>query len=96
MRAVAAGFPIAKGVPVMNCYGHFGNIACFVGSNDFLLAVCRRKNKAVVLVKLNRRSVYGNCLYVLLVNCNRLRFAINLAVLNAADYRLNIVKRYAV
>ena len=83
-------------MPVVYRHGHLGGVACLIGDNDFLFAVCRRKNKAVVLVKLDRRSIYGNCIYILLVNCNCLCLAVGLAVFNAADYRPDIIERYAV
>ena len=83
-------------MPVVDRYGHFGGVARFVGNNYFLLTVCRRENKAAVFIERDRRSVYGDGICILLVNCNRLRFAVGLAVLNTADYRRNIIKRYAV
>ena len=83
-------------MPVVDRYGHFGGVACFVGNNYFLITVCRRENKAAVFVKRDRRSVYGDGIYILLVNCNRLRFAVGFTVFYAVDYRLNIIKRYAV
>ena len=83
-------------MPVVDRYGHLGCVAGFVGDNDSLPAVCRSKGKAAAFIKRDRRSVYGNGIHILLGNCNRLCRAIGLAVLNAADDRLNIVKRYTV
>ena len=76
--------------------GHIACVARFVGNNYFLLAVCRRENKAAVFIERDLRSVYGDGICIFFGNCNRLRFAVGLAVFNAADYRLNIIKRYAV
>ena len=96
MRAVAVGFPIAKSMPVVDRYGHLVNIARLVGDNDFLLAVCRSESKAAAFIKPDLRAVYGDGIHICLVNGDRLRLAVGLSVLNAADDRLNIVKRYAV
>ena len=86
----------SAGMPVVDRYGHFGGVARFVGNNYFLLTVCRGENKAAVFIERDRRSVYGDGICIFFGNCNRLRFAVGLAVFNAADYRLNIIKRYAV
>ena len=83
-------------MPVVDRYGHFGGVACFVGNNYFLLTVCRRENKTVAYVKRDRRSVYGDGIYILLGNCNRPCFTIGLAVFYAADDRPHIIKRQAV
>ena len=96
MRTVAVRFPIAKGVPVVYRYGHFGGVAGLIGDDYFLFAVRRRENKAAVFVKRDRRAVYGNGINMLFINHNSLRFAVGLAVFYAADDRLNIVKRYSV
>ena len=80
-------------MPVVDRYGHFGGVARLVGDNDFLLAVCGSEGKAVVFVKRDLCAVYGDGIYIFLVNRYGLRFAIGLAVLNTADYRMNIIKR---
>ena len=77
-------------------YGHFGSVARTIGNNNLLIAVCRGKNKAASIVKLNLRAVYGDGAYIFLVNGDCLCFTIGLAILNAVDYRPNIIKRYAV
>ena len=86
----------AAGMPVVNRYGHFGGVAGLVGSNNLLLAVCRRKNKTAVFVKRDLCAVHGDGVYILFVNGDRLCFTIGLAVFYAADDRLNIVNCYAV
>ena len=78
---------------VVDCYGHLCIIARFVGNNYLLLTVCRWENKTSVCIKRNRRAVYGNGINILLINSNGLCLTIGLAVLNTADYRLNIIKR---
>jgi len=83
-------------MPVVDRYGHFGGVARLVGDNNLLLAVRRREDKAAAFVKLDLRSVHGDGVHILFVNGDRLRLAVGLAVLNAGDHRLNIVKRYAV
>ena len=83
-------------MPVIDRYGHFGGVACLISDNDFLFAVCGSESKDAVFIKRDLCAVYGNCIYILLVNCNCLCLAVGLAVFNAADYRQNVVKRYAV
>ena len=87
---------LAAGMPVVDRYGHFGGVACLVGSNNLLLAVCRREGKAVVFVKRDLRAVYGDSVHILFVNGDRLCFTVGLAVFYAADDRLNIIKCYTV
>ena len=83
-------------MPVVYRHGHLGGVACLIGDNDFLFAVRRRESKAAVFIKRDLCAVYGNCIYILLVNCNCLCLAVGLAVFNAADYRPDIIERYAV
>ena len=80
-------------MPVVDRYGHVGGVARLVGDNDFLLAVCGSEGKAVVFVKRDLCAVYGNGINILLINSNGLCLTIGLAVLNTADYRMNIIKR---
>ena len=61
-------------------------------NNDFLFAVRRRESKAAVFIKHDLCAVYGNRIYILLVNCNCLCLAVGLAVFNAADYRPAIIR----
>ena len=77
----------------MDRHGHLGGVACLIGDNDFLFAVRRRESKAAVFIKRDLCAVYGNCIYILLVNCNCLCLAVGLAVFNAADYRPDIIER---
>ena len=83
-------------MPVVDRYGHFGGVARLVGDNDFLLAVCGSEGKAVVFVKRDLCAVYGDGIYIFLVNRYGLRFAIDFAVLNAGDNRACAVKHNAV
>ena len=85
VRAVAVGYPFTVGMPVVYRYGHFGGVARLIGDDDSLLAVRRREDKAAVFVKRDLRAVYGDGVYILLVNGERLCLAIGLAVLNAGD-----------
>ena len=96
VRTVAVGRPFTVSVPVVDRHGHFCGIAGLVGNYDLLSAVCRSKAEAVAFVKLDRRAVYGNGIYILLGNCNRPCSTIGLAVFYAADDRLHIIKRQAV
>ena len=70
-------------MPVVYRYGHFGGVARLVGDNDLLLAVCGSKDKAAVFIKRDLRAVYSDGIYIFLVNGDRLRLAVGLAVLNA-------------
>ena len=83
-------------MPVVDRYGHLGGVARLVGDNDSLPAVRRGEDKAAAFIKRDRRAVYGDGIHILFVNGDCLRLAVGLAVLNAGDHRLNIVKRYAV
>lgn len=83
-------------MPVVDRYGHFGGVARLIGDNDPLPAVCRSKGKAAVFVKRDRRAVYGDGIHIFLVDRDRLRLAIGLAVFYAADDRLNIVNSQTV
>ena len=83
-------------MPVVDRYGHLGGVAGLVGSNDLLLAVCRRENKAAVFVKRDLCAVYGDGIHIFLGDRNRLCFTIGLAVLNAGDNRACAVKHNAV
>ena len=96
VRAVAVRLPFTVGMPVVDRYGHLGGVARLVGDNDSLPAVRRGEDKAAAFIKRDRRAVYGDGIHVLFGNGDRLRIAVGLAVLNAADYRQNVVKRYAV
>ncbi len=96
MLTVIVRYPFTKGMTVVDCYGHLCIIARFVGDNYLLLAVCRWENKTSVCIKRNHRTVYGNGINILLINSNGLCLTIGLTVLNTADYRLNIIKRYTV
>ena len=96
MRTVAVGCPFTVSVPGVDRHGHFCGIAGLVGNYDLLSTVCRSKAEAVAFVKLDRRAVYGNGIYILLGNCNRPCSTIGLAVFYAADDRLHIIKRQAV
>lgn len=64
-------------MPVVDRYGHFCGVARLVGDNDFLLAVCGSEGKAVVFVKRDLCAVYGDGIYIFLVNRYGLRFAID-------------------
>ena len=83
-------------MPVVDRYGHFGGAARLVGDNDFLLAVCRRENKAAVFVKRDLFSVHSDGVDMLLVNGDRLRLAVGLAVFYAGDNGACSVKHNAV
>ena len=83
-------------MPVVDRYGHFCGVARLVGDNDFLLAVCGSEGKAVVFVKRDLCAVYGDGIYIFLVNRYGLRFAIDFSVLNAGDHRACAVKHNAV
>ena len=83
-------------MPVVDRYGHFGGVARLVGDNDFLLAVCRREDKAAGCVKCDRRAVYSDGVHILFVNGDRLRLAVGLAVFYAGDNRACSVKHNAV
>lgn len=96
MLTVIVRYPFAKGMTVVDCYGHLCIISRFVGDNYLLLTVCRWENKTSVCIKRNHRTVYGNGINILLINNNGLCLTIGLAILNTADYRLNIIKRYTV
>ena len=96
MRTVAVRYTFTIGVPVVDRYSHFGGISCLIGGDDFLFAVCWSEGKAAFFVKLDLCSVYGDGIYIFLVNGDRLCFTIGFAFFNAGDYRPNIVKRYAV
>ena len=95
VRAITVRCPFTVSMPVVDRYGHLGAVARLVGDNNLLLAVRRSKNKAVVFVKRDRCSVYGNGINVLFVNGDRLRFAIDLAFLNAGDNGACSVKHNA-
>ena len=83
-------------MPVVDRYGHLGGVAGLVGSNDLLLAVCRREDKAAVFVKRDRRAVYGNGIHIFLGDRDRLRLAVGLAVFYAGDHRACSIKHNAV
>ena len=83
-------------MPVVDRYGHFCGVARLVGDNDFLLAVCGSEGKAVVFVKRDLCAVYGDGIYIFLVNRYGLRFAIDFSVLNSGDHRACAVKHNAV
>ena len=83
-------------MPVVDRNDHLGGVARFVDDNDSLLAVCRSKGKAVVFIKHDRRSVYGDGVHILFVNGDRLCIAVGLAVLNAGNNRACSVKHNAV
>ena len=96
VRAVAVRYPFTIGMPVVDRYGHFGGVARLVGDNDFLLAVCRRENKAAVFVKRDLLSVHSDGVDMLLVNGDRLCRTIGLAVFYADDNGACAVKHDAV
>ena len=96
VRAVAVRLPFAESMPVVYRHGHFGGVARLIGNDYPLPAVCRSKDKAAVFVKRDRRAVYGDGIHILFVNGDCLRLAVGLAVLNAADDRLNIVNSQTV
>ena len=83
-------------MPVVDRYAHFGGVARLVGDNDLLRAVCRSKGKAAVFVKRDLCAVYGDGIYIFLVNRYGLCLAIDFAVLNAGDNRACAVKHNAV
>ena len=83
-------------MPVVDRYGHFGGVARLVGDNDFLLAVRRREDKAAAFVKLDLRSVHSDDVDMLLVNGDRLRLAVGLAVFYAGNNGACAVKHNAV
>ena len=68
---------------VINRYGHFSMVARLVGNDDLLLAVRRSKEKAVVFIERDRRSVYGNGIHIFLCDRHRLCRTVGLAVLYA-------------
>ena len=85
-----------SGMPVVDRHGHLGGVAGFVGDYDSLPAFRRSESKAVVFIECDLRFIDNNGIDILLVNGNGLCLAVDFAVLNPADDRLNIVKRYAV
>ena len=83
-------------MPVVDRYVHLGGVARLVGDNDFLPAVCRREDKAAVFIKRDLRSVYSDGADMLLVNGDRLRLAVGLAVFYAGDNRACSIKNDAI
>ena len=83
-------------MPVVDRHGRLCGVAGLVGDNDLLLAVCRSEGKAAVFVKRDLRSVYSDDGDMLLVNGDRLRRTIGLAVFYAGDNRACAVKHDAV
>ena len=70
-------------VTVIDRHRHLGGVTRLVGDNDFLLAVCRREDKAAVFVKRDRHSVDCNGINIFFGNRNPLCLTVSFAVLNA-------------
>ena len=76
-------------------YGNFSRyIARPVGGNDCLFTI-RGQSELIVRVECNISTVYGYACNIFFRDCNRLRFAVCLAVFNARNHGGCSVKHYS-
>ena len=83
---------LSAGMSVIDCHGHRGFIACLVGGNDGLCALCRIQCKLIVCIECNRCAVHFYTFNIFFCNGNRLCFTVGLAVFQSFDNRSSRIK----